>query len=90
MAQPFLDFRNIRPDYLMLHQKEYQNSFTKDELNIIQCNILNQNNLNEGYIRPIVYSNEGLESKRFECQCSSRCMEWPSQGDPIAKEKEFL
>ena len=63
--------------------------FSKDELNIIQCNILNQNNLNEGYIRPIVYlGNEGLglRAKDLSVNVGVAAWEWPSYMDPIAKE----
>ena len=63
--------------------------FSKDELNIIQCNILNQNNLNEGYIRPIVYlGNEGLglRAKDLSVNVAIAAWEWPSYMDPIAKE----
>ena len=64
--------------------------FTKDELNIIQCNVLNQNNLNEGYIRPIVYlGNEGLglRAKDLSVNVAVAAWEWPSYMDPIAKEE---
>ena len=64
--------------------------FSKDELNIIQCKILNQNNLNEGYIRPIVYlGNEGLglRAKDLSVNVAVAAWEWPSYMDPIAKEE---
>ena len=64
--------------------------FSKDELNKIQCNILNQNNLNEGYIRPIVYlGNEGLglRAKDLSVNVAVAAWEWPSYMDPIAKEE---
>ena len=64
--------------------------FSKDELNIIQCNILNKNNLNEGYIRPIVYlGNEGLglRAKDLSVNVAVAAWEWPSYMDPIAKEE---
>ena len=64
--------------------------FSKDELNLIQCNILNQNNLNEGYIRPIVYlGNEGLglRAKDLSVNVAVAAWEWPSYMDPIAKEE---
>ena len=63
--------------------------FSEDELNKIQCNILNQNNLNEGYIRPIVYlGNEGLglRAKDLSVNVAVAAWEWPSYMDPIAKE----
>jgi branched-chain amino acid aminotransferase len=64
--------------------------FSKDELNKIQCNILNRNNLNEGYIRPIVYlGNEGLglRAKDLSVNVAVAAWEWPSYMDPIAKEE---
>ena len=64
--------------------------FSKEELNNIQCNILNQNNLNEGYIRPIVYlGNEGLglRAKDLSVNVAVAAWEWPSYMDPIAKEE---
>ena len=63
--------------------------FSKEELNTIQCNILNQNNLNEGYIRPIVYlGNEGLglRAKDLSVNVAVAAWEWPSYMDPVAKE----
>ncbi len=64
--------------------------FSKDEINTIQCNILNQNNLNEGYIRPIVYlGNEGLglRAKDLSVNVAVAAWEWPSYMDPIAKKE---
>ena len=64
--------------------------FSKDELNNIQCDILNKNNLNEGYIRPIVYlGNEGLglRAKDLSVNVAVAAWEWPSYMDPIAKEE---
>ena len=63
--------------------------FSKEELNTIQCNILNQNNLYEGYIRPIVYlGNEGLglRAKDLSVNVAVAAWEWPSYMDPAAKE----
>ena len=64
--------------------------FSKEELNVIQCNILNQNSLDEGYIRPIVYlGNEGLglRAKDLSVNVAVAAWEWPSYMDPVAKEK---
>ena len=64
--------------------------FTKDELNSIQCEILNKNSLDEGYIRPIVYlGNEGLglRAKDLSVNVAVAAWEWPSYMDPKAKEK---
>ena len=63
--------------------------FSKDELNHIQCNVLNQNRLAEGYIRPIVYlGNEGLglRAKDLSVNVAVAAWEWPSYMDPVAKE----
>ena len=63
--------------------------FSKEEVNIIQCNIFNKNNLNEGYIRPIVYlGNEGLglRAKDLSVNVAVAAWEWPSYMDPVAKE----
>ena len=64
--------------------------FSKDELNSIQCEILNKNSLDEGYIRPIVYlGNEGLglRAKDLSVNVAIAAWEWPSYMDPNAKEK---
>tara|TARA_B100000902_G_C27279375_1_gene900784 strand:+ start:1043 stop:1963 length:921 start_codon:yes stop_codon:yes gene_type:complete len=62
--------------------------FSYDELNNIQCEILNINNLDEGYIRPIVYlGNEGLglRAKDLSVNVAIAAWEWPSYMDPKAK-----
>ena len=49
----------------------------------------NKNNLNEGYIRPIVYlGNEGLglRAKDLSVNVAVAAWEWPSYMDPVAKE----
>ena len=64
--------------------------FSKDEINNIQCEILNKNSLDEGYIRPIVYlGNEGLglRAKDLSVNVAIAAWEWPSYMDPNAKEK---
>jgi len=64
--------------------------FSKDELNKVQCEILNKNSLDEGYIRPIVYlGNEGLglRAKDLSVNVAVAAWEWPSYMDPRAKEK---
>ncbi len=62
--------------------------FSIDELNNIQCEILNKNNLDEGYIRPIIYlGNEGLglRAKDLSVNVAVAAWEWPSYMDPKAK-----
>ena len=54
--------------------------FSKDELNRVQCEILNKNSLDEGYIRPIVYlGNEGLglRAKDLSVNVAVAAWEWP-------------
>ena len=62
--------------------------FSEDEINIAQCEILNKNNLEEGYIRPIVYlGNEGLglRAKDLSINVAIAAWEWPSYMDPKSK-----
>ena len=62
--------------------------FSEDEINIAQCEILNKNNLEEGYIRPIVYlGNEGLglRAKDLSVNVPIAAWEWPSYMDPQSK-----
>ena len=62
--------------------------YTEDELNLAQCEILNKNNLQEGYLRPIVYlGNEGLglRAKDLSVNVAIAAWEWPSYMDPEAK-----
>ena len=63
--------------------------FSEDEINNAQCEILNKNNLDEGYIRPIVYlGNEGLglRAKDLSVNVAVAAWEWPSYMDPQSKE----
>ena len=62
--------------------------FSEDEINNAQCEILNKNNLDEGYIRPIVYlGNEGLglRAKDLSVNVAVAAWEWPSYMDPQSK-----
>ena len=64
--------------------------YSKQELNIAQCEVMNRNKLFEGYIRPIVYlGNEGLglRAKDLSVNVAIAAWEWPSYMDPKAKEK---
>ena len=66
--------------------------YSKQELNIAQCEVMNRNKLFEGYIRPIVYlGNEGLglRAKDLSVNVAIAAWEWPSYMDPKAKEKGF-
>ena len=64
--------------------------FSQEELNKAQCDTLIKNNLNEGYLRPIVYlGNEGLglRAKDLSVNVAIAAWEWPSYMDPDAKKK---
>ena len=55
-----------------------------------QCEVLNKNNLDEGYIRPIIYlGNEGLglRAKDLSVNVAIAAWEWPSYMSPEAKQK---
>lgn len=64
--------------------------FSESELNVAQCETFEKNNLEEGYLRPIVYlGNEGLglRAKDLSVNVAIAAWEWPSYMDPEAKEK---
>ena len=61
-----------------------------DEIIDAQCKTLNKNQLNAGYIRPIIYlGNEGLglRAKELSVNVAIAAWEWPSYMDPEAKKK---
>jgi len=62
---------------------------TADELNKAQINVLKANNLNEAYIRPIVYlGNEslGIRATDLSVNVAVAAWEWPSYMSPEKKE----
>ena len=64
--------------------------FELDEIINAQCETLNKNQLNAGYIRPIIYlGNEGLglRAKDLSVNVAIAAWEWPSYMDPEAKKK---
>ena len=64
--------------------------FEIDEIIHAQCETLNKNQLNAGYIRPIIYlGNEGLglRAKELSVNVAIAAWEWPSYMDPEAKKK---
>ena len=64
--------------------------FELDEIIQAQCETLNENQLNAGYIRPIIYlGNEGLglRAKELSVNVAIAAWEWPSYMDPEAKKK---
>ena len=64
--------------------------FEIEEIIHAQCETLNKNQLNAGYIRPIIYlGNEGLglRAKDLSVNVAIAAWEWPSYMDPEAKKK---
>jgi len=64
--------------------------YSLDEVMNAQCEVLNENKLNEGYIRPIIYlGNEGLglRAKDLSVNVAIAAWEWPSYMSPEAKQK---
>ena len=64
--------------------------YSIDEVVNAQCEVLNKNDLVEGYIRPIIYlGNEGLglRAKDLSVNVAIAAWEWPSYMSPEAKQK---
>ena len=64
--------------------------FELEDIIHAQCETLNKNQLNAGYIRPIIYlGNEGLglRAKDLSVNVAIAAWEWPSYMDPEAKKK---
>ena len=64
--------------------------YSIDEVVNAQCEVLNENKLEEGYIRPIIYlGNEGLglRAKDLSVNVAIAAWEWPSYMSPEAKQK---
>ena len=64
--------------------------YSLDDVVNAQCEVLNENNLDEGYIRPIIYlGNEGLglRAKDLSVNIAIAAWEWPSYMSPEAKQK---
>ena len=64
--------------------------FELDEIIDAQCETLNKNQLNAGYIRPIIYlGNEGLglRARDLSVNVAIAAWEWPSYMDPEAKKE---
>jgi len=64
--------------------------YSLDDVVNAQCEVLNENNLDEGYIRPIIYlGNEGLglRAKDLSVNVAIAAWEWPSYMSPEAKQK---
>ena len=64
--------------------------YSLDEVMNAQCEVLNENKLHEGYIRPIIYlGNEGLglRAKDLSVNVAIAAWEWPSYMSPEAKKE---
>jgi branched-chain amino acid aminotransferase len=64
--------------------------YSIDELVNAQCEILNENKLDEGYIRPIIYLGSeglGLRANDLSVNVAIAAWEWPSYMSPEAKQK---
>jgi branched-chain amino acid aminotransferase len=64
--------------------------FSQEDLNEVQKKIFIHNNLDEGYIRPIVYlgaESLGIRALDLSVNVAVAAWEWPSYMDPEAKEK---
>ena len=84
---------------LLEHTERLFNAAKKLNINIpysinevvnAQCEVLNENKLEEGYIRPIIYlGNEGLglRAKDLSVNVAIAAWEWPSYMSPEAKQK---
>ena len=62
--------------------------YSEDELNKVQKDIFLKNNLNEGYLRPIVFMGSeslGLRAKDLSVNVAVAAWEWPSYMSPEAK-----
>ncbi|MDA9212180.1 branched-chain amino acid transaminase [Gammaproteobacteria bacterium] len=63
--------------------------FSKETLNNVQKEIFKKNDLDEGYIRPIVYlgaESLGIRALNLSVNVAVAAWEWPSYMDPKAKE----
>ena len=64
--------------------------YSPDELNNVQKEIFIKNNLDEGYLRPIVFLGSeslGIRATELSVNVAVAAWEWPSYMDPEAKEK---
>ena len=64
--------------------------YSRDELNEVQKDIFSMNDLEEGYLRPIVYlGNEslGIRATELSVNIAVAAWEWPSYMNPEAKEQ---
>jgi branched-chain amino acid aminotransferase len=63
--------------------------FSKEELNIAQCQVVKANGLDEGYLRPMCFLGSeamGLRAQGLSVNVSIAAWPWPSYMDPAARE----
>jgi branched-chain amino acid aminotransferase len=64
--------------------------YTKEELNVAQCQVVKANNLDEGYLRPMCFLGSeqmGLRAEGLSVNVSIAAWPWPSYMDPEARER---
>jgi branched-chain amino acid aminotransferase len=64
--------------------------YTKDELNVAQCQVVKANGLDEGYLRPMCFLGSeamGLRAEGLSVNVSIAAWPWPSYMDPAARER---
>ena len=64
--------------------------FTADQLLAAQCEVLAANELDEGYLRPVVYlgsESMGLRAKGLSVNAAVACWPWPDYMDPAARDR---
>ena len=63
--------------------------YTKEELNIAQCQVVKANGLDEGYLRPMCFLGSeamGLRAEGLSVNVSIAAWPWPSYMDPAARD----
>jgi branched-chain amino acid aminotransferase len=64
--------------------------FSKEQLNVAQCQVVKANGLDEGYLRPMCFLGSeamGLRAQGLSVNVSIAAWPWPSYMDPAAREK---
>lgn len=64
--------------------------FSQEEINAAQVQVLRANELDEGYVRPIVFMGSeqmGLRAEGLSVHVAIACWPWPDYMDPEAREK---
>ena len=64
--------------------------YSKDELNVAQCQVVKANGLDEGYLRPMCFLGSeqmGLRAEGLSVNVSIAAWPWPSYMDPAARDR---